>query len=103
MKAKMNNFRVWIDESRPDVLHGIYKKLLQESGFDVMSVQHHFFEPFGFTALYLLAESHFAIHTFPEENKTYIELTSCVDKPYERFITAFHALNINAKIIERTG
>lgn len=93
MKAKMNNFKAWIAETRPDFLNGTYKKLLKESGFNLMAEQFHFFEPFGFTALYLLGESHFAIHTFPEENKTYIELTSCVDKPFERFVAAFSKMN----------
>lgn len=94
MQAKMNNFKAWIDECRPDFLNGTYKKLLQESGFNIVSMQFHFFEPFGFTALYLLGESHFAIHTFPEENKTYIELTSCVEMPFKRFVAAFQQMNI---------
>lgn len=95
MKAKMNNFKAWVDECRPDFLNGTYKKLLKESGFNLVAEQFHFFEPFGFTALYLLGESHFAIHTFPEEGKTYIELTSCVDKPFERFVAAVKDLNLH--------
>ena len=42
-------------------------------------------EPEGYTALWLLGESHFAIHTFPEEQKTYIELSSCNLEYYEFF------------------
>ena len=38
------------------------------------------------TALFLLSESHFAIHTFPEENTTYIELSSCIKLPFDNFI-----------------
>lgn len=86
MKAKMNNFKKWIAETRPDVLNATYKKMLIESGFKIVNEQYHFFIPYGFTALYLLSESHFAIHTFPEENKTYIELSSCVDKQFEKFL-----------------
>ena len=89
MIAKMNNFNAWISETRPDVLNGIFRKMLIDSGFNLIAEKFHFFEPFGFTALYLLGESHFAIHTFPEENKTYIELSSCVDKPFERFLELF--------------
>lgn len=84
----MHNWHGWITETRPDMLNGKYKKLLEDSGFNIISEQFHLFEPFGFTALYLLGESHFAIHTFPEENKTYIELSSCVDKPFENFVRA---------------
>ena len=93
----MNNFHAWIEECRPDFLNGTYKKLLTECGFNLIAEEFHFFEPFGFTALYLLGESHFAIHTFPEEDKTYIELTSCVDKPFEQFVTAFKAMEKQVK------
>ena len=39
-----------------------------------------------YTSLYLLGESHFAIHTFPEENSTYIELVSCVKDKFDNFL-----------------
>lgn len=45
------------------------------------------FDPFGYTCLILLSESHLAIHTFPERGKAYIELTSCVHDPFYRFIS----------------
>lgn len=86
MKAKINNYNAWIEEVRPDILHAYYKKLLLDCGFKIVSEQVHFFEPFGFTCLFLLTESHFAIHTFPEENKTYIELSSCIDDPFNKFL-----------------
>ena len=67
MKAQMYNYSSWIEETNPKVL-----------------LEH--FEPIGYTALFLLSESHFAIHTFPEHNQTYIELTSCVKKQFDYFI-----------------
>ena len=89
MKAKMNKWSVWVDETRLDVLHGYLMHLLREAGFSIISCQTHMFEPCGFTELILLGESHLAVHTFPEQDTTYIELSSCVDGPYERFIAAF--------------
>ena len=86
MKAKMNNYNAWIKETRPDVLIGYYEDLLIKCGFNVIDKCFHFFKPYGFTALFLLGESHFAIHTFPEEEKTYIELSSCVDLPFNNFM-----------------
>lgn len=88
MQAKMNNWHEWTTETRPDVLMATYKRLLLKSGFNIVNECYHFFEPYGFTALILLTESHFAIHTFPEEGKTYLELSSCVDKPFECFVKA---------------
>ena len=90
MLAKMNNWHAWIKETRPDFLMSEYKTLLLDCGFNIVNECYHFFNPYGFTALILLTESHFAIHTFPEENKTYLELSSCVDLPFKRFIDAFN-------------
>ena len=55
------------------------------SGFTILGKLEHFFEPAGYTNLWLLAESHCALHTFPEETKTYIELSSCSIDKFQRF------------------
>jgi S-adenosylmethionine decarboxylase len=86
MLAKMNNWHGWVKETRADVLYSKYKEILTECGFCIKGECTYIFTPQGFTALFLLSESHFAIHTFPEENKTYLELSSCVDKPFERWL-----------------
>lgn len=86
MIAKMNKWSGWIEETDPEVLDSRYRAKLLEAGFKIVAECEHHFKPYGYTKLYLLAESHFAIHTFPEENKTYIELSSCVDEPYKRFV-----------------
>ncbi|MEL7222709.1 MAG: S-adenosylmethionine decarboxylase, partial [Bacteroidota bacterium] len=48
------------------------------------------FEPQGWTGIWLLAESHLAIHTFPEARKTYIELSSCNRQMYDDFLHLLH-------------
>jgi len=35
------------------------------------------FQPQGFTAIYLLSESHISIHTFPENNYAAIDIYTC--------------------------
>lgn len=85
MIAKMNKWSGWISETDPTVLDNTYRKRLLDAGFKIVNECEHHFKPYGYTKLYLLAESHFAIHTFPEEGKTYIELSSCVDKQFNRF------------------
>lgn len=47
----------------------------------MLAVTEHRFRPYGYTALWLLGESHFALHTFPECGRTYYEISSC-NKPY---------------------
>jgi len=86
MKAQVYNYAVWLDETKPQVLKEKFNKILIKSGFGVLDISEKYFEPYGYTALFLLSESHFAIHTFPEEKQTYIELTSCVKKPFNKFI-----------------
>lgn len=86
MKAIMHNYSSWITETDPHILKKQFTALLKESGFGIVSFTEKHFEPFGYTALFLLSESHFAIHTFPEEERTYIELSSCVKEPFDIFI-----------------
>lgn len=81
----MFNYQSWVEETDPFVLRKKYDTQLRESGFGVLSFVEYNFEPQGYTALWLLSESHFAIHTFPEENKSYIELSSCIEKQYLKF------------------
>ena len=85
MEAKIYNIRTWIKEINPEKLKNNYSDLLGLSKFDILNFQEHYFEPEGYTALWLLGESHLAIHTFPEENKSYIELSSCNLEYYEFF------------------
>ncbi len=82
----MFNYQNWIEETNPFELRSRYNELLKESGFGVLSFVEYNFEPEGYTALWLLSESHFAIHTFPEEGKSYIELSSCIEKQYIKFM-----------------
>jgi len=86
MKAQTYNYSSWINETNPSILFDIFMQKLNDAGFGVVDVIEKHFEPQGYTALFLLSESHFAIHTFPEENQTYIELSSCIKKPFDKFV-----------------
>ena len=37
----------------------------------------HSFHPYGYSAVILLSESHFSIHTWPEKNLAQVDLFSC--------------------------
>ena len=92
MRAQMFSFSSWITETDPKALFLQFSEMLKKSGFGIENVIEKHFEPFGYTALFLLSESHFAIHTFPEEKQTYIELTSCVKHPFNNFISYIYGL-----------
>lgn len=75
----------WIQTVNPSELKDMFNKILIDSGFNILKFIDYNFKPFGYTALWLLSESHFAVHTFPEESKTYIELSSCIKEPFDKF------------------
>lgn len=59
-------------------------------GLNVVKKVNNKFEPIGRTLIYLLSESHLAIHTWPEYNTLHIDLLSCKDlkKPdFDRVLT----------------
>lgn len=55
---------------------------------------HHHFKPQGVSVVQLLAESHIAIHTWPEKKQGYITITSCkFDALNEKTITEILSQN----------
>jgi S-adenosylmethionine/arginine decarboxylase-like enzyme len=88
MEANMWNYTGWVDASEFDnqSIKQKFDDILKSSGFTILNFVDHIFQPQGYTALWLLSESHFAIHTFPEENKYYIELSSCIQDKYDNFM-----------------
>ncbi len=77
MEAKVWSTKGWINHSDAEYLKSVFEGYLKAANFSVLSFEEHRFEGYGYTAVWMLAESHFAIHTFPEHNKTYIDMTSC--------------------------
>ena len=85
MIAKIWNYNFWIGDTNPNELKKKYEKILIDSGFNICGFIDKKFNPYGYTCVWILAESHLAIHTFPEENKTYIELSSCIKNKFDNF------------------
>ncbi|MEQ8239886.1 MAG: S-adenosylmethionine decarboxylase [Cyclobacteriaceae bacterium] len=85
MEAKIDNYNTWIKGCNEDTIKSRIVELLEQSGFTILNYIDHHFEPQGYTGLWLLAESHCALHTFPEENKSYLELSSCNETMYLDF------------------
>jgi len=81
MTARIWNDAGWIRETDPVAIRNRFDHALRNAGFTILDICEHRFTPYGYTALYLLSESHFAIHTFPESMKSYYEISSC-NKPY---------------------
>jgi S-adenosylmethionine decarboxylase len=97
MKAMMFNDRCWINSysmsHHPDILIKFCEEILKDSGFTVLSKIDHYFEPQGYTCVWLLSESHLAVHTFPEEEKVYIEMSSCIKEPFKKYLDILYMEN----------
>jgi len=87
VKAELFNYHCWINESNTDLLKTTINTLLLKAQFEILGQLDHHFQPQGYTALWLLGESHLAIHTYPEHNTCYVELTSCAIDKNQIFIT----------------
>lgn len=86
MKAKIYNYRAWVSETDSENLTLGIACLLKGCNFGVLDYKEHHFKPYGYSAIWLISESHCAVHTWPEEGKSYIELSSCNGKKQKKFI-----------------
>ncbi len=77
LEAKIHNLKFWIAESSPQRLRSMFQTYLEKVDFTILDCVEHHFPVQGYTVFWLLAESHLAIHTFPDKNRSYVELSSC--------------------------
>jgi S-adenosylmethionine decarboxylase len=52
-------------------------KIVKELKLTVVSETGHQFQPYGYTYAFVLSESHFTIHTYPELKSCYIDIFCC--------------------------
>lgn len=96
MKITTHNFIFERGDGRLLNDETVIRKLLSDivglAKLTPLNYSFHEFEPQGLSATLILAESHIAIHTWPEHGSGYVILTSCVSQP-EKFIdTAAHCI-----------
>lgn len=89
VKAVVYNFQSWIVETNQELLKKSLRELLDYSGYTVLNHVEHTFPNGGYTCLWLLSESHLAVHTFIADSKAYIELSGCNKMMNIRFKEAF--------------
>ena len=75
MRAKIWNSAYWV--RLEDGIVEALGAVLDKAGFGVLGMQRQHFMPEGLTCLWLLSESHLALHTWPEHGVAYVELSSC--------------------------
>jgi S-adenosylmethionine decarboxylase len=99
MEAEIFETSLWIEEIEPELLKELFSSLLKRSEFTILNFTDHHFSPYGYTALWLLGESHFAIHTFPEKQRSYIQLSSCSKEMFDTFLELL-SLELDDLILE---
>ena len=79
----------------------------EEAGATILHSHAHKFEPQGITAIVILAESHFAIHTWPEKNSACLDVFTCGDiDPWDivhSFANKMNSLVYLAHSVKRLG
>lgn len=58
----------------------MFDTICEKYDYTILSKNEYEFEPHGITVLYMLAESHISIHTFPEKNYAAMDIYTC--RPY---------------------
>lgn len=58
----------------------LMERIIKENNLNVVGEVHKQFEPIGATCLYLLAESHFSCHTYPERKYLAMDLYCCDER-----------------------
>lgn len=91
------NLKGWIELTEPEQLKSLFSKQLSKAEFKVLNFSDHHFPLNGYTAFWLLAESHLALHTFTESGWCYIELSSCNKEKAIQFKNACEKLSETLK------
>ncbi|WP_075591107.1 S-adenosylmethionine decarboxylase [Labilibacter marinus] len=97
LPPKIFNLKGWIKLIHEEELKVLFDKTLSKSGFTSLNYSSHQFPVAGFTAFWLLAESHLALHTFTENGWCYIELSSCNKEKTIQFKQLTNQLSFEVK------
>jgi hypothetical protein len=81
-----------------NIIHTLNLHVVSQSG--------HQFQPVGYTHAYVLSESHFTIHTYPEHRSCYIDIFCCNPEfspaqAVQLIQTCFGTQNVRYQVIQR--
>jgi len=80
--------------------------IVRDLHLTVVNQAGHQFPPIGYSYAYVLSESHFTIHTYPEHRSFYIDIFCCNPEfnpahAVHLIRQAFHTDNVNYQVIRR--
>ncbi len=90
----------------PDFLRDSMVQAAKAGGLNILDIDVHRFEPHGVSAILVLMESHFSVHTWPEHGHFSVDIFSCGDegdasKAMEEFLKLMEAELEEVKRFER--
>ena len=90
-----------------ELLSAAIETAARDAGATVVETLIHQFNPHGLSGIVVIAESHLAIHTWPEHNYAAIDIFTCgmpeiAEKIYQNILSAFKPKKHSLKKIERT-
>jgi len=88
-----------------DDVRDILLRAAEKSQATIVESHFHQYEPYGVTGIILICESHFSIHTWPDDNYAAFDILTCGEMVPELAIaeikTAFSAQDVKTQIIPR--
>ena len=92
--------------AKVEVLRVILDRVISKSGLHVVSSVFHQFEPHGVSAVYILSESHFSVHTWPESGYVALDIFTCgPDEPafkaFDLLIEELKPKTVEKKVVKR--
>lgn len=73
---KMNTLSIWLEKEKFSYFKQ-HLNIIVNKYFKVVAESHYQFQPQGSSGSYVLSESHFNYHTYPENNLLIIDIYSC--------------------------
>ena len=99
--AKVYCLKGWIELISPQDMVEFFQNELEKANFNILNYTSNEFPNNGFTAVWVLAESHLALHSFAESGWTYFELTSCNPHKSETFKKQITESHFNIKLDQK--
>ena len=89
-----------VDIDNIELIKTILLESAKEASLNVVDIVFHKFEPIGISGVVVLAESHIAIHTWPEYNFVAADAFTCGDKMDPKIVLEIIAKKLNSSNYE---
>lgn len=74
-----------------DKMETIFRRSLEESGFNIVKIDSYYFKPIGLTCIAILSESHATLHTWPEKGIYTLDVFTCGEFDPKKFVEKFQS------------